>query len=159
MSRVIPHIKAKGFLVSDLTEKSWHLSKNLFEKLTCKLLSAELNPLSVTVHDLFSNTSIRFKQWDDTLSLGVKLDGVKGWHLAGEAVYTPDSILREKVKLVCTLEKVLGAGLRSLSPLSRGTSSVPAATNPLMHPTRAMKHTQSMQQRNTPGSATQSSKD
>ena len=46
---------------SDLTEKSWHLSKNSFEKLTGKLRSAELNPLSVTVHDLFGKTSIWFK--------------------------------------------------------------------------------------------------
>ena len=107
MSRVIPHIKAKGFSVLDLTEKSWHLSKNLFEKLTSKLRSAELNPLSVTVHDLFGNTSIRFKQRDDTLSLAVKLDGVKGWHLASEAVYTPDSILWDQVKLVCSLDQVL----------------------------------------------------
>ena len=56
MSRVIPHIKAKGFSVSDLTEKSWHLSKKSLEQLTGKLRSAELNPLSVTVHDLFGNT-------------------------------------------------------------------------------------------------------
>ena len=76
MSRVIPHIKAKGFSVSDLMEKSWYLSKNSFEQLTGKLRSAELNPLSVTVHDLFVNTSIRFKQRDDTLSLAVKLGGV-----------------------------------------------------------------------------------
>ena len=107
MSRVIPHIKAKGFAVSDLTEKSWHLSKNSFEKLTSKLQSAELGPLSVTVHDLFGNTSIRFNQQDDTLSLPVKLDGVKGWHLACDAVYTPDSILRDQVKLVCSSNKVL----------------------------------------------------
>ena len=46
-----------------------------------------LNPLSVSVHDLFVNTSIRFNQRDDTLSLAVKLDGVGGWHLAGDAVY------------------------------------------------------------------------
>ena len=107
MSRVIEHIKAKGFKVSDLTEKSWHLSKNSFEKLTGKLQSTELGPLSVTVHDLFGNTSIRFNQQDDTLSLPVKLDGVKGWHLAGNAVYTPDSILRDQVKLVCSSNKVL----------------------------------------------------
>ena len=99
-----------------MTEKSWHLSKNSFEKLTCKLSSTELNPLSVTIHDLFGNTSIRFKQQDDTLSLVVKLDGVKGWHLAGEAVYTPDSILREQVKLVCTLEKVLGGRAKIFIP-------------------------------------------
>ena len=107
MSRVIPHIRAKGFAVSDLTEKSWHLSKNSFEKLSGKLQTAELGPLSVTVHDLFGNTSIRFNQRDDTLSLPVKLDGVKGWHLAGDAVYTPDNILRDQVKMVCTLNKVL----------------------------------------------------
>ena len=62
MSRVIPHIKAKGFAVSNLTEKSWHLSKNSLEKLNGKLQSVELGPLLVAVHDLFGNTSIRFNQ-------------------------------------------------------------------------------------------------
>ena len=124
MSRVIPHIKAKGFSVSDLTEKSWHLSKNSLEQLTGKLRSAELNPLLVTVHDLFGNTSIRFRQRDDTLSLAVKLDGVKGWHLAGEAVYTPDSILWDQVKLVCSLVQVLrGRAKIFIPPILRNVFS------------------------------------
>ena len=63
--------------------------------------------MSVTVHDLFCNTSIRFNQRDDTLSLPVKLDGVKGCYLAGDAVYTPDNILWDQVKMVCSLNKVL----------------------------------------------------
>ena len=124
MSRVIPHIKAKGFSVLDFTEKSWHLSKNSLEQLTGKLRSAELNPLSVTVHNLFGNTSIRFRQRDDTLSLAVKLDGVKGWHLAGEAVYTPDSILRDLVNLVCSLDQVLrGRAKIFIPPILRNVFS------------------------------------
>ena len=139
MSRVIPHIKAKGFMVSDLTEKSLHLSKNLFEKLTGKLQSAELGPLSVTVHNLFGNTSIRFNQQDTTLSLPVKLDGVKGWHLAGEAVYTPDSILHDQVKLVCSLNKVLEGRAKIFIPPFH-----PAVVHQHAHQTLALQSTLSM---------------
>ena len=39
----------RGFLVNDLTEKSWHLSKNSLEKTINKLRSVVLNPLSVSV--------------------------------------------------------------------------------------------------------------
>ena len=78
----------------------------------------------MTIHDLFGNTSIWFKQRDDTLSLVVKLDGVKGWHLAGEAVYTPDSILRDQVKLVCSLDQVLrGRAKIFIPPILRNVFS------------------------------------
>ena len=72
--------------------------------------------MSVTVHNLFGNTSVRFNQWDDTLTLAVKLDGVGGWHLAGGAGYTPDSILPEQVKLACSLEQALKGRAKIIIP-------------------------------------------
>ena len=72
--------------------------------------------MSVTVHHLFGNTSVRFNQWDDTLTLAVKLDGVGGWHLAGGAGYTPDSILPEQVKLACSLDQVLKGRAKIIIP-------------------------------------------
>ena len=65
-----------------------------------RIRGADLDSLSILVHHLFGNTSVRFRQADDTLSLAVKLPGEGGWHLLGDVVFTPDIILREQVKLV-----------------------------------------------------------
>ena len=69
MSRTIPHIKAKGIAVIDLTERNWHLNAKSLASLVSKIQATSLNALSVLVLDLFGNTSMRFKQADDNLSL------------------------------------------------------------------------------------------
>ena len=78
MSRTIPHMKAKGIVVTDLTERNWHLNAKSLASLVSKIQASSLNALSVLVLDLFGNTSVRFKQVDDTLSLAVKLPGEGG---------------------------------------------------------------------------------
>ena len=78
MSRTIPHLVASGLKVTDLTEKSWHLNSKTLEKLVSRIQSASFDALSVIVLDLFGNTSVRFRQVDDTLSLAVKLPGEGG---------------------------------------------------------------------------------
>ena len=83
MSRTIPHLVASGLRVTDLTEKSWHLNSKTLEKMASRIQSAGFDVLSVVVLDLFGNTSVRFRQVDDTLSLAVKLPGEGGWHLLG----------------------------------------------------------------------------
>ena len=107
MSRTIPHLVASGLRVTDLTEKSWHLNSKTLENVASRIQSAGTDALTVVVLDLFGNTSVRFRQADDTLSLAVKLPGEGGWHLLGDAVYTPDVILKEQVKLLCKLETFL----------------------------------------------------
>ena len=104
MSRTIPHIKAKGIAVIDLTERNWHLNAKSLASLVSKIQATSLNTLSVLDLDLFGNTSVRFKQADDTLSLAVKLPGEGGWHLMGDTVYTPDEILKEQVRSLSGLE-------------------------------------------------------
>ena len=104
MSRTIPHLLAKGIEVVDLTERCWHLNSKSMAAITARIRETDLDSLSVLVHDLFGNTSVRFRQADDTLSLAIKLPGEGGWHLLGDAVFTPDTILREQVKLVSILE-------------------------------------------------------
>ena len=87
MSRIIPHMKAKGIVVTNLTEKNWHLNSKSLASLVSKIQSASLSSLSVMVLDLFGNTSVRFRQVDNTLSLSVKLPGKGGWHLLGDSVH------------------------------------------------------------------------
>ena len=86
MSRTIPHLLAKGTKVVDLTEKSWHRNAKSIAAVVKRIQEANIDALTVLVHDLFGNTSVRFCQADDTLSLAVKLPGEGGWHLMGDAI-------------------------------------------------------------------------
>ena len=106
MSRTIPHLLAKGIRIADLTERCWHLNANSMAAVVSRIRETNLDSLTILVHDLFGNTSVRFWQADDTLSLAVKLSGEGGWHLLGDVVFTPDVILKEQVKLVSSLESV-----------------------------------------------------
>ena len=78
MSRTIPHLLAKGIRIADLTERSWHLNANSMAAVVSRIRETNLDSLTILVHDLFGNTSVRFRQADDTLSLAVKLSGEGG---------------------------------------------------------------------------------
>ena len=104
MSRTIPHLLAKGIRIAGLTERSWHLNANSMAAVVSR--ETDLDSLSILVHDLLWKTSVRFQQAYDTLSLAVKLPGEGGWHLLGDVMFTPDTILREQVKLVSSPESV-----------------------------------------------------
>ena len=65
----------KGIKVADLTERSWHLNANSMATVVSRIRKTNLDSLSILVHDLFGNTSSRFRQADNTLSLAVKLSG------------------------------------------------------------------------------------
>ena len=78
MSRTIPHLLAKGIRIVDLTERGWHLNANTMAAVITRIRETDLDSLTVLVHDLFGNTSTRFRQADDTLSLAVKLSGEGG---------------------------------------------------------------------------------
>ena len=86
---------------------SWHLNSKTLEKMVSRIQSASFDALSVIVLNLFGNTSVPFRQVDDNLSLAVKLPREGGWHLLGDAVYTPDVTLREQVKMLGCLESIL----------------------------------------------------
>ena len=97
-------MRAKGLNITDLTEKNWHLNTKNLAQLVSRIQESSADALSVLVLDLFGNTSIRFQQADDTLSLAVKLLGEGGWLLLWDVIYTPDDILREQVKSLSCLE-------------------------------------------------------
>ena len=150
MSRTIPHITAKGVEVTDLTERNWHLIAKSASSLVAKIQETESDPLKVFVHDLFGNTSVRFQKADDTLSLAVKLSGEGGWHLLGDAVYTPDGVVREQVRLLGSLETCLkGRAKIFIPPIPRfvfgsccGNESHAQNTHTSTHPAHAiMEHT------------------
>ena len=46
---------------------------------------------SFLIADLFGNTSVKYRQEDDTLALAVKTGG--GWHMMGDVIPSPDEAL------------------------------------------------------------------
>ena len=56
---------------------------------------------SFLIADLFGNTSVKYRQEDDTLALTVKTGGGSeggGWHMMGDVVASPDEPLVEQVR-------------------------------------------------------------
>ena len=60
MLRTIPHMLAKGLRVTDLTESNWHLNAKSLANTVSRIGETSVDALSVFVHDLFGNTSVRF---------------------------------------------------------------------------------------------------
>ena len=52
---------AKGLRVTDLTESNWHLNAKSLANTVSRIGETSVDALSVFVHDLFGNTSVRFR--------------------------------------------------------------------------------------------------
>ena len=85
MKRVIPFLTAKGLTVTDLTQQSWHLNKRNTESLKNMLEGVRMHAGSFLIADLFGNTSVKYRQEDDTLALAVKSGGGNGGEGGGVA--------------------------------------------------------------------------
>ena len=102
MKRVIPFLTAKGLTVTDLTQQSWHLNKRNTESLKNMLEGVRMHAGSFLIADLFGNTSVKYRQEDDTLALAVKSGGRGGegggWHMMGDVVPSPDETLVGQIR-------------------------------------------------------------
>ena len=102
MNRVIPFLTAKGLTVTDLTQQSWHLNKRNTESLKNMLEGVRMHAGSFLIADLFGNTSVKYRQEDDTLALAVKSGGrggeEGGWHMMGDVVPSPDETLVGQIR-------------------------------------------------------------
>ena len=101
MKRVIPFLVAKGLSVTDLTQQSWHLNKRNTDNLKHMLEGVRMHAGSFLIADLFGNTSVKYRQEDDTLALTVKTGGGSeggGWHMMGDVVASPDEALVGQVR-------------------------------------------------------------
>ena len=79
------------------------------------------------IADLFGNTSVKYRQEDDTLALAVKTGGGHGgegggWHMMGDVVPSPDEALVGQVR-----------GLRQILDFFEGHKKS-------VHPTRSAVH-------------------
>jgi hypothetical protein len=69
MRRLIPHIKAAGYEVIDLTQSSWLATPDNIEKIAEKIRSLRLEPDHITILELFGNSMYRYRQFDGTMAL------------------------------------------------------------------------------------------
>ena len=56
----------------DLTQQSWHLNKRNTDTLKNMLEGVRMHAGSFLIADLFGNTSVKYRQEDDTLALAIK---------------------------------------------------------------------------------------
>jgi len=101
MRRMLPHIVSQGFTVVDMTEKGWVLNARNIGSLKQKISGLKGTSDTVFVVDLLGNAGYRYKQEDDSLAMATRIG--TGWHMLGDVVATPDSMLIEQVGLLASL--------------------------------------------------------
>jgi hypothetical protein len=82
MHRTAPHLRSLGVKVTDLSTPGWVSNTANGQHLMDRVRFAELPSDVVYVLDLLGNSSVRFRQADDSSSLPVKLNG--RYHILGD---------------------------------------------------------------------------
>jgi hypothetical protein len=80
--KTAPHLRAMGVKVTDLSIPGWVANTVNGQQLMDRVRSAALPSDAVFVLDLLGNSSVRFRQADESTSLPVKLNG--HYHLLGD---------------------------------------------------------------------------
>jgi hypothetical protein len=80
--KTAPHLRAMGVKVTDLSIPGWVSNTINGQQLMDRVRSATLPSDAIFVLDLLGNSSVRFRQADETSSLPVKLNG--HYHLLGD---------------------------------------------------------------------------
>ena len=82
MRKTAPHLSSMGTKVTDLSIPGWVSNTANGQQLMDRVRAADLPSDAVYVLDLLGNSSVRFKQADESSSLPVKLNG--HYHLLGD---------------------------------------------------------------------------
>jgi hypothetical protein len=102
MRRLVPVLQASGFNVVDLSRSSWLATEANIASLIQSLTNLTLEPGFSVILELFGNSTYRYKQFDDSLSLPYK-DGA-GYHMGGDVAVCEDDTF---LKLLTALAPVL----------------------------------------------------
>jgi hypothetical protein len=128
MQQTIPFLKALGYNVIDLSRPGWLATEDNIANLISSMSKFELVPGFAVVLDLVSNCSIRYMQFDGTLSLAQKEGG--RYHLKGPVVTCGEEVF---VRILRALSPVLisaqDAEKISIPPLPRYLCT-PCCSNP-----------------------------
>jgi hypothetical protein len=102
MRRIVPLLRAAGYIVIDFTQPSWLATPDNLAILADKLNKTDPDENTVVVLELFGNSTIRYRQFDGTLALPFKASN--GYHLEGEVSVCEDDVF---LKLVATTHDIL----------------------------------------------------
>jgi hypothetical protein len=72
LSQLIPHFRAAGYTVTDLTQPGWIATDENIATLIKKMLDLKIEPGFAVVMDLVSNCAYRYTQFDGTQALPYK---------------------------------------------------------------------------------------
>ena len=98
MKRLIPVLLAKGYSVTDLTEKNWMANTKKNKELAATVSGSVSTVGTFVILDLFGNSSTRYRTPDDSTSPATHLGrGGGGWHMLGDVTWASDKELGEQV--------------------------------------------------------------
>jgi lysophospholipase L1-like esterase len=118
MKRVAREIAAQGLKVTDMSVPGWVANSASISALSKQLDHLHTEPGTVVVLDLLGNSSTKFLQIDDTLSMPCKIDGK--WHLLGDVKNVDDTDIGEQLrKLSGCLTKIKDVPKVFIPPIPR----------------------------------------
>jgi hypothetical protein len=109
MRRLVPILQANGFAVTDLSSPGWLATEENVSALIRSMSTLHLEPGFFVVMELFGNSTVRYKQFDGSLSLPFK--DSSGYHMGGPITVVEDSVFR---RLIAMLSEVLKSAQNSI---------------------------------------------
>jgi hypothetical protein len=96
LSQLIPHFRAAGYTVTDLTQPGWIATDENIATLIKKMSDLKIEPGFAVVMDLVSNCAYRYTQFDGTQALPYKEGGK--FHFAGPVTLCCDDTFKKILK-------------------------------------------------------------
>jgi hypothetical protein len=93
LGRCAARLRALGNTVIDLTQPGWIASKANVDMLLGELDKIPCNERTILVYDLSGNSTLRFEQFDGSLSMPFNSSGK--YHMAGNIVVSPLQVFRK----------------------------------------------------------------
>jgi hypothetical protein len=98
LNQLIPHFRAAGYTITDLTQPGWIASDDNIATLIKKMSDLKLEPGFAVVMDLVSNCSYRYTQFDGTQALPYKEGGK--YHYAGPVTLCGEDTFKKILKML-----------------------------------------------------------
>ena len=114
LRRVVPHLIALGYKVTDLCVPGWHATPENVAKLVQGVHAVGSVPGTILVFDVFGNSCTRYIECDGSVSRPYK--GENRYHLAGDVVVCSDPIFGKIIEIVLPLLQVLPGHKRIILP-------------------------------------------
>jgi hypothetical protein len=131
LKRVAALLDAKGVKVTDLCVPGWVATPENVVKMKEKLVELRPGTESAVVLDLFSNSAIRYLDYDGTQARPFKMEGSKrGYHLPGRVVVCNSENLKKQIEVAGTLLESAHDSIKVIVPPAPRYLFSPCCENP-----------------------------